>query len=617
MNKFTYVLFSCIVFLTACQSDPWEASIPTKREGIVFKLQYQDYENATTRSDMRLEAKYDRLEFCVVGESGSAVKGIKGYYDSINAKIELEGLREGDYRLLILGIRGDETADGVTIQPIQHLDDEWLQFPSEFQKPLEAEYFYSQTPFSVLRRATSWGDELYVTTAEEVVQKRIIGRIDFSFLFNNPYVETALLTQKVTLQSPRFTTGITGGGVFTGSSDGSDCTLDLNAQTVYLFPPTIEGEPLCGEIELTTRNYRGHTIRRTYDFTLQELRPNHIGRVTTPVEHPDDLSATLFLTEQALQKANPSYILQDDEHHTVYTNAELRSFNTSKPLQLAITDQGQLHARFYSPRDLNGVLIQARIPSISSEFLDLAYFDRIPGFVDFYGDLPLASRRSFCRTESGRIVEITPTAISDLMEAEFRVLSDDPFWAKLEAIEHGWAIGFSLYGGDPELPDGGPAGNWMGIRPVHCREVVALFLNFTYMIDMPEHEAILRANVDRLYGNGGVNDKVSVEVVLQQMRQPRTLKVGLVYPGNGVIGLGGGSVFGAYQQAWFQHYFNTYSCEIMFHELGHVMGYNHSSSFTYGPWAQELMNHFYVEHIGEMPIDSPHYLNSAQNPNKY
>lgn len=129
-------------------------------------------------------------------------------------------------------------------------------------------------------------------------------------------------------------------------------------------------------------------------------------------------------------------------------------------------------------------------------------------------------------------------------------------------------IGFDLYGGDPERADGGPVGNWMGIRPVHCREVVALFLNFTYMIDMPEHEQILRANADRLYGNGGPEDKVTVETVLRQMRQPRTLRVGLVYPGNGVIGLGGGSVFGAYQQAWFQHYFNTYSCEIMFHELG-------------------------------------------------
>ena len=29
------------------------------------------------------------------------------------------------------------------------------------------------------------------------------------------------------------------------------------------------------------------------------------------------------------------------------------------------------------------------------------------------------------------------------------------------------------------------------------------------------------------------------------------------------------------------------------------------------------MNRFYVEHIAEMPIDSPSYLNSEQNPNKY
>ena len=212
---------------------------------------------------------------------------------------------------------------------------------------------------------------------------------------------------------------------------------------------------------------------------------------------------------------------------------------------------------------------------------------------------------------------VTALDISEFAAAEFRMTSDDPFWAKLEAIEHGWKIAFSLYGGDPEAPDGGPVGNWMGIRPVHCREAVALFLNFTYMIDMEEHEEILRANEDRLYGNGGVNDKVTAETVLRQMRQPRTLYVGLVYPGNGVIGLGGGTAFGAYQQAWFHHYTNTYSCEIMFHELGHVMGYSHSSSFTYGPWAQELMNHFYVDHISEMPIDSPTYLNSSQNPHRY
>ena len=618
MNRITHVLLYCILFLTACQSDPWEETSRRETSGIVFKLQYDGFDDATSRSsNIRLDAKYDRVEFCIVDAQGSTIEGIKSLYDPNSSEIKIEGLQEGSYTLSILGIIGDETRDGATISPIRNLDEVWLRFPSDIQKPLEAEYFYSRTPFTVVRRSDPSGDELISTTNDQIVQKRIIGRTDFSFDFNNPYVETALLTQNVTLESPLFLTEFSGSGQFSGASDGIDFTMDLGTRSSYLLLPSVEETPLSGEIELTTRNYRGFTIRRTYDFTLQEIRPNTIEHIHTQVEHPDDRSATLFITERSLEKAKPNYILQDDEPYSVYTDGSQRSFNTADPLQISISDDGLLHARFYSPRDLSDVLIQARIPSISEEFFDLTYFDRVPAFVDFYGDLPMATKTTVTRTESGKILEMEPVSLSELQDAEFRISSDDPFWKKLEAIEHGWTIGFALYGGDPELPNGGPIGNWMGIRPVHCREVVALFLNFTYMIDMPEHEEILRANADRLYGNGGVNDKVSVETVLRQMRQKRTLNVGLVYPGNGVIGLGGGSVFGAYQQAWFQHYFNSYSCEIMFHELGHVMGYSHSSSFTYGPWAQELMNHFYVDHIQEMPIDSPLYLNSAQNPNKY
>ena len=58
-----------------------------------------------------------------------------------------------------------------------------------------------------------------------------------------------------------------------------------------------------------------------------------------------------------------------------------------------------------------------------------------------------------------------------------------------------------------------------------------MFINFTYMIDMDEHEEILRANEDILYGNGGVDDKVTADQVLSQMRRERTLQVGLVYSG--------------------------------------------------------------------------------------
>ena len=415
----------------------------------------------------------------------------------------------------------------------------------------------------------------------------------------------------------RFRTGLTGSGSFVGGSAALALAVDLDAKSSYRFLPLLETTALRGEIEIETRTYQGGRVRRLFGFELDRIEANRIGRVNTPVVHPDNASGTMFVTQRAYDEAAHSLILQDDESKEIYTDASQRRFNTAQPLQLSVTDAGELHARFYSPRPLSGVLVRARIPQVDSEYLDLAWFDSIPPFADFREILPQMQRPTLCRSESGRWVELPQLDVPALAGIEFKIESEDPYWSKLQGILHGWTIAFGLYGGDPDLPNGGPVGNWMGIRPVHCREVVAFFLNFTYMIDMPQHEVILRENQDRLYGNGGVEDKVTPETVLAQMRQPRSLLVGLVYPGHGVIGQGGGGVFGAYQTAWLNHYTNTYSCEIMFHELGHVMGYSHDSSFTYGPWAQELMNNFYVEHLGEMPIDSSTYLNTSKNPTLY
>ena len=84
-------------------------------------------------------------------------------------------------------------------------------------------------------------------------------------------------------------------------------------------------------------------------------------------------------------------------------------------------------------------------------------------------------------TESGRWIQIPKQDVTSGVDLTFKVESGDAYWKKLQAIKHGWNISFELYGGNPDAVDGGPVGNWMGIRPVHCREVVALFLNFTYM----------------------------------------------------------------------------------------------------------------------------------------
>lgn len=616
MRKLTFIAFLCTLLLISCNQEEYsEASSTSNQSGIVFKLQREGYEGKETRSSENDSSPYDQLYYFIADENGNRVENIKTYYKTSTSEIYAEGLHKGEYQLLVLGIKGNAIKDRAIVRTPGHIDDEWLAFPDDLQKPLEAEYFYSKTPFSIIEIQTAEGTQETVSISQAVIQKRIMSRVDFNFSYNNPYVQNAVTDKTLSLGQIKFYTTLSGNGELGGESNGITNTISLNQHTSYFFMPMCNGSTFHGEITLSTRNYLKEERRQIYNFDQETLTANHIHHVETHVNHPDDKAVTMLITPAAYNAGDHTLILQDDETKEVYTNASVRKFNTAQPLQVSVTEEGKLHIRFYSPRQLNNVLIKMQLPQVSDEYFDLAYFDSIPAFGDFFEEIPLIQRAAMCRTESGKYIEVQKKTESELAEATLKIEANDPYWDKLQKIEHGWTIYWGLYGGDPEREDGGPVGNWMGIRPVHCRESVAFFLNFTYMIDMPEHEQILHDNADQLYDDN--KQLVKVEEVLKKMRASRTLQVGLVYTGNGIIGLGSGSVFGAYQRGWFEHYFNTYACSVMFHELGHVMGYGHSSSFTYGPWAEQLMNNFYVNNLQKMPINSINYLNSSQNPHQY
>lgn len=616
-TKFAFIALLCsFLFVSCTEQDIHDTLSGSPKSGIIFKLYEEGYQKQESRTSENTVSTYDYVSHYIVDEDGNKVQNLKSYYDQATSEIRTEGLHAGNYRLLILGIKGNPENDNATIYEPARINDAWLVFPSDLGKPLEAEYFYSQTPFSVADTETDDGTVTSATVVEKIVQKRIIGKTDFSFTYNNPYVNTAVTSKKLQLDNGVcFYTTLSGNGDYNGKSNGKTAEISLNEKTALLFMPLTPDSELSGSITVNTKNYKQEAASQEYRFEQNEVLANHEHIIETHVNHPDDMSAVMFINRKAYNAGSHSVILGDEERKETYTNSNLRKFNTAKPLQLSITESGDFHARFYSPRKLSNVLVKAHIPTISDEYIDFAYFDSIPAFCDFYESIPLTQRTTICRTESGKIIEVTAKAAADLTGAEFKIESDDPYLAKLREIKHGWNIYWGLYGGDPDRDDGGPSGNWMGIRPVHCRESVAFFLNFTYMIDMQEHEDILHENAHQLYDDDG--QLVEVEEVLKKMRQERTLQVGLVYPGHGVIGLGSPLVFGAYQTGWFEHYTNRYACSVMFHELGHVMGYGHSSSFTYGPWAEQLMNNFYVDNLQRMPIDSSIYLNSSQNPNKY
>ena len=182
MRKLTFIAFLCTLLLVSCnQEEQLDTSSTTNKSGILFKLQKDGYEGSTSRTAEEETSPYDELHYFIVDENGEKVTNIKSYYEASTSTIYTEGLHKGNYRLLVLGIQGDATKDKAFVHTPERIQDEWLAFPEDLQKPLEAEYFYSQTPFSVIEVQTDDGIQETASIPDEIVQKRIVSRVDFDF----------------------------------------------------------------------------------------------------------------------------------------------------------------------------------------------------------------------------------------------------------------------------------------------------------------------------------------------------------------------------------------------------------------------------------------------------
>ena len=58
------------------------------------------------------------------------------------------------------------------IHELNSASDVWLEFPADLQKPLDAEYFLSQTPFTVTMEQTENGKQEVTSIRQDVKQQR-------------------------------------------------------------------------------------------------------------------------------------------------------------------------------------------------------------------------------------------------------------------------------------------------------------------------------------------------------------------------------------------------------------------------------------------------------------
>ena len=183
MKKITFITFLLSSIFIACTQDEWTETADAETAEAIFKLYNTACEENISRSTSLEEARYDRLEYYIADEQGNCIDNIKSKYNHTTAEIHVEGLHEGNYLLLVLGIKGDESKDHAEIQKLNRMDDTWLTFPENLHKPLEAEYFYSQTPFTISSNQTESGLQEVATIHRSVEQKRIISKINFDFQY--------------------------------------------------------------------------------------------------------------------------------------------------------------------------------------------------------------------------------------------------------------------------------------------------------------------------------------------------------------------------------------------------------------------------------------------------
>lgn len=618
MMKILVIISLLFVFLmTSCQKETDEFKPLAGSVSGRFHLTTVDYDGAErtrTTETPPSTVRYDEISYYVRSEiDGHMVSDIKTQWRPETSELIIEGLQKGNYKLFVLAVQGDMKADRATIHPLTSIFDDWLSFPENQTAPLQADYYYAKVDFYV---DIQQGVET-ITPLQEVSLRRLIAGIEFSFDYNNPYVRTSVENTTLLLEDTKFYTTLKGSGEYGGESLGGvrRVSLDRDSHILRFMPSTHNSAPLQGRIEMHSRSHTKKEIVQYYNFSDKILERGRLNRVKTQVVHPDDNSGVLFVNSAALDESHPGYILQDDEPKEVYTDFNQRQFSVTQPLQTEITNDGKLHLRFYSPRPLKDAAVRILIPSLR-EPVTLAYLDSIPAFADIWLEIPATKRSMTFPTASGSHITLPPLAVVLLQAGEITIESKDELWTKLQKITIPWTIRFSLFGGNPDKPDGSPTSdNWIGIRPVHCREAVAFMLNVTYMFELKEVEQLMRANADKLYGNDGKTPE-PIDRVISKMHEAHTLSVGLIEPGT-LLGRGSPWAWGVNQSCYLYHYDSPYFVSVNFHELGHVMNYNHFSQFTHGIWANNLMNIFYRDHIKEFPIDKYEYLNSRNNPNRY
>ncbi len=527
------------------------------------------------------------MHWYVADTDGNILRHHYGRLDNQFTKLTLEGLKYGDYNLVIAAtLAGDDKA--FFAEPAT-FGDPWLVSGAE-KRPIDALYCYKKQPFSVGKEGT----------AMDVVLEHSVARVYVDLKMDNISQMRHIKHVAVTFND-KIPAALDAGGTYSGEAtvEGYDIYDPSGVFTFTTFPAD---KPVSGYVEIESSRDGGDNFLQRYEFDNLTLEAGKIARINLEYRHPEQESGLLYIAADELWRFEPSTMFMADEPREVFYNNSIRSFYADQPLQIWITDEGKMGVKFYSPIPIKNVKVSGYFGKITPEHVEIAVLEEVKPFMECYFTLPITEHDCVFTGTSGRKVKIP--AMPNLKPADLAINfeCDDPFMQKIATINSHWYIRFSAYSAD--------AGHayWRHMDPLLCRHGVALALNMAFMFSSPEFDEELQNYDGILYDNGG--NAINLDNLRKNIRNHGGLCLGRVV---GVGGLGGGQTYGLADYCYTGVYHNNtpvgsnphnYPRQAMFHEYGHCLGYGHSSNMTYGDCWTVICAKVFVEmgRAGKLPV---------------
>ncbi|MCX2450177.1 hypothetical protein OQX61_02735 [Pedobacter sp. PLR] len=243
-----------------------------------------------------------------------------------------------------------------------------------------------------------------------------------------------------------------------------------------------------------------------------------------------------------------------------------RSIVLRDPLKIELSGTKEVKLMNFTLKTIRNIQVFVKLAG-TGERVALLKIDSITPLVTFQLPLSIVDHEEQLYTESGQLITLAKQ--TDLSKAVFSVVVDDPFYKRLNAMKIPWRLNFRKSQED--------VGNWYRMNPLHARESLVMFTNLAYLFSQESTQTGFMAYEGLTANDGTLLSEEKKSAVYRDILTRANIETGLV---RNVSGLGGGNLVAVAEYVMMRHY-NKNAEEVLVHELGHALGFGHSSNMTY------------------------------------